>query len=67
MTCSNGDRVVPAAAPSVVGMPGFEPGRGARRTGRLGQLADLVKRQGVTTVFTEELVSPRIAARATSP
>ena len=28
---------------------------------RLGQLADLVKRQGVTTVFTEELVSPRIA------
>jgi zinc transport system substrate-binding protein len=28
---------------------------------RLGQLADLVKRQGVTTVFTESLVSPRIA------
>ena len=28
---------------------------------RLGQLADLVKRQGVTTVFTEELLSPRIA------
>jgi zinc transport system substrate-binding protein len=28
---------------------------------RLGQLADLVKRGGVTTVFTEELVSPRIA------
>ena len=28
---------------------------------RLGPLADLVKRQGVTTVFTEELVSPRIA------
>jgi zinc transport system substrate-binding protein len=28
---------------------------------RLGQLADLVKRLGVTTVFTEELVSPRIA------
>jgi zinc transport system substrate-binding protein len=28
---------------------------------RLGQLADLVKQQGVTTVFTESLVSPRIA------
>jgi len=28
---------------------------------RLGQLADLVKRLGITTVFTEELVSPRIA------
>jgi zinc transport system substrate-binding protein len=28
---------------------------------RIGQLADLVKRLGVTTVFTEELVSPRIA------
>ncbi len=28
---------------------------------RLGQLADLVKKQGVTTVFTEALVSPRIA------
>jgi zinc transport system substrate-binding protein len=28
---------------------------------RLGQLADLVKQQGVTTVFTETLVSPRIA------
>ena len=28
---------------------------------RLGRLADLVKREGVTTVFTEELVSPRIA------
>lgn len=28
---------------------------------RLGQLAELVKREGVTTVFTEELVSPRIA------
>jgi zinc transport system substrate-binding protein len=28
---------------------------------RLGQLADLVKKQGVTTVFTESLVSPRIA------
>jgi zinc transport system substrate-binding protein len=28
---------------------------------RLGRLADLVKRLGVTTVFTEELVSPRIA------
>jgi len=28
---------------------------------RLGRLADLVKHQGVTTVFTEALVSPRIA------
>jgi zinc transport system substrate-binding protein len=28
---------------------------------RIGQLTDLVKRDGVTTVFTEELVSPRIA------
>jgi zinc transport system substrate-binding protein len=28
---------------------------------RIGQLADLVKRDGITTVFTEELVSPRIA------
>jgi len=28
---------------------------------RLGRLADLVKRLGVTTVFTEVLVSPRIA------
>jgi zinc transport system substrate-binding protein len=28
---------------------------------RLGRLADLVKRLGITTVFTEELVSPRIA------
>jgi zinc transport system substrate-binding protein len=28
---------------------------------RLGDLADLVEREGVTTIFTEELVSPRIA------
>jgi zinc transport system substrate-binding protein len=28
---------------------------------RIGQLSDLVKRDGITTVFTEELVSPRIA------
>jgi zinc transport system substrate-binding protein len=28
---------------------------------RIGQLTDLVKRDGITTVFTEELVSPRIA------
>jgi zinc transport system substrate-binding protein len=28
---------------------------------RIGQLTDLVKRLGVTTIFTEELVSPRIA------
>ena len=28
---------------------------------RIGQLTDLVKRLGVTTVFTEELLSPRIA------
>jgi len=28
---------------------------------RIGQLTDLVKQDGVTTVFTEELVSPRIA------
>ena len=28
---------------------------------RLGQLTDLVKRLGVTVVFTEDLVSPRIA------
>ena len=29
---------------------------------RISQLTDLVKRDGVTTVFTEELVSPRIAS-----
>ena len=29
--------------------------------GRLAQLADLVERDGVTTVFTEELVSPDVA------
>lgn len=28
---------------------------------RLAELADLVKREGVTTIFTEELVSPRVA------
>jgi zinc transport system substrate-binding protein len=28
---------------------------------RIAQLADLVQRDGITTVFTEELVSPRIA------
>jgi len=28
---------------------------------RLGQLADLVRARGITTVFTEDLVSPRIA------
>ena len=28
---------------------------------RLGELADLVRDRGITTVFTEELVSPRIA------
>jgi zinc transport system substrate-binding protein len=28
---------------------------------RLAQLADLVRREGVTTIFTEELVSPRVA------
>jgi zinc transport system substrate-binding protein len=28
---------------------------------RLAQLAQLVKREGVTTIFTEELVSPRVA------
>src|SRR6266508_5468629 len=28
---------------------------------RLAELADLVKQEGVTTVFTEELVSPRVA------
>jgi zinc transport system substrate-binding protein len=28
---------------------------------RLGQLSDLVRRKGVTTVFTESLLSPRIA------
>jgi zinc transport system substrate-binding protein len=28
---------------------------------RLAQLAELVRREGVTTVFTEELVSPRVA------
>ena len=28
---------------------------------RLGELGDLVRRDGVTTVFTESLVSPRIA------
>lgn len=28
---------------------------------RLGELADLVREHGITTVFTEELVSPRIA------
>jgi zinc transport system substrate-binding protein len=28
---------------------------------RLAELADLVRREGVTTVFTETLVSPRVA------
>jgi zinc transport system substrate-binding protein len=28
---------------------------------RLGDLADLVQRDGITTIFTEELVSPRVA------
>jgi zinc transport system substrate-binding protein len=28
---------------------------------RLAELADLVRREGVTTIFTEELVSPRVA------
>jgi zinc transport system substrate-binding protein len=28
---------------------------------RLGKLADLVKRDGVTTIFTEELVSPKVS------
>ena len=28
---------------------------------RLGELADLVRERGITTIFTEELVSPRIA------
>jgi zinc transport system substrate-binding protein len=28
---------------------------------RLAELADLVRRDGVTTIFTEELVSPRVA------
>jgi zinc transport system substrate-binding protein len=28
---------------------------------RLGDLADLVRREGVTTIFTEELVSPKVA------
>ncbi|HEV8421200.1 MAG TPA: zinc ABC transporter substrate-binding protein, partial [Actinomycetota bacterium] len=28
---------------------------------RLARLADLVRREGVTTIFTEELVSPRVA------
>lgn len=28
---------------------------------RLSELADLVRREGVTTIFTEELVSPRVA------
>lgn len=28
---------------------------------RLGELADLVRREGITTVFTEELVSPAVA------
>jgi zinc transport system substrate-binding protein len=29
--------------------------------GRLAQLAQLVRREGVTTIFTEELVSPKVA------
>jgi zinc transport system substrate-binding protein len=29
---------------------------------RLAELADLVRREGVTTIFTEELVSPKVAA-----
>jgi zinc transport system substrate-binding protein len=29
--------------------------------GRIAKLADLVKERGVTTVFTEELVSPEVA------
>src|SRR5439155_20321831 len=28
---------------------------------RLSELADLVRREGITTIFTEELLSPRVA------
>ena len=42
------------------GIAGIDPEAepGARR---LGELADLARRKGVTTVFTEELVSPKVA------
>jgi zinc transport system substrate-binding protein len=36
--------------------PEAEPG-----PARLAELKDLVKREGITTIFTEELVSPRVA------
>lgn len=39
---------------------GFSPGAEPNPR-RLGELADLVRRDGVTTVFTEELVSPKVA------
>jgi zinc transport system substrate-binding protein len=42
------------------GIAGIDPEAepGARR---LGELADLARSQGVTTIFTEELVSPKVA------
>jgi zinc transport system substrate-binding protein len=42
------------------GIAGIDPEAepGARR---LGELADLARRKGVTTIFTEELVSPKVA------
>jgi zinc transport system substrate-binding protein len=39
---------------------GFSP-ESEPNPARLAELADLIRRDGVTTVFTEELVSPRVA------
>lgn len=43
-----------------VGVAGIDPTQ-EPSTGRLAQLADLVRRERVTTIFTEALVSPRVA------
>jgi zinc transport system substrate-binding protein len=42
------------------GIAGISPDEEPNAT-RLGDLADLVRKRGVTTIFTEELVSPRVA------
>ena len=43
------------------GNRGHSPGACKLNPNRIAELADLVKRRGITTIFTEELVSPRVA------
>jgi zinc transport system substrate-binding protein len=43
-----------------LGIAGIEPER-EPNPDRIAELADLAERRGVTTIFTEELVSPRVA------